>query len=147
MKVLIPTIVYVVMINFIGLYIASMIFIAFFMWWLGKYSPLIIAPVAIGVPAVLFVMFEIWFLVPCLRARWRPRSDTDRPPPHRRRWRRHRQTTEPGVAFDSAAPRHRVKILKNITRTPRDQRPAIWGGTQWKRSHLSLEALASSATR
>lgn len=64
LKVLVPTIVYVVLINFIGIYIASMIFIAFFMWWLGKYSPLVIAPVAIGVPAVLFVMFEIWFLVP-----------------------------------------------------------------------------------
>ncbi|MBA4789113.1 MAG: tripartite tricarboxylate transporter TctB family protein [Pseudomonadota bacterium] len=64
LKVLVPTIVYVVMINFIGIYIASMIFIAFFMWWLGKYSPAVIAPVAIGVPAVLFVMFEIWFLVP-----------------------------------------------------------------------------------
>ncbi|MEW6255834.1 MAG: tripartite tricarboxylate transporter TctB family protein [Pseudomonadota bacterium] len=64
LKVLVPTIVYVVVINFIGIYIASMIFIAFFMWWLGKYSPLVIAPVAIGVPAVLFVMFEIWFLVP-----------------------------------------------------------------------------------
>lgn len=64
LKVLVPTIVYVVLISFIGIYIASMIFIAFFMWWLGKYSPLVIAPVAIGVPAVLFVMFEIWFLVP-----------------------------------------------------------------------------------
>lgn len=64
LKVLVPTIVYVVLINFIGIYIASMIFIAFFMWWLGKYSPTIIAPVAIGVPSVLFVMFEIWFLVP-----------------------------------------------------------------------------------
>lgn len=64
LKVLVPTIVYVVLINFIGIYIASMIFIAFFMWWLGKYSPLVIAPVAIGVPAVLFMMFEIWFLVP-----------------------------------------------------------------------------------
>ncbi|WP_127090451.1 tripartite tricarboxylate transporter TctB family protein [Aquabacter cavernae] len=64
LKVLVPTIVYVVLINFIGIYIASMIFIAFFMWWLGKYSPMVIVPVAIGVPAVLFVMFEIWFLVP-----------------------------------------------------------------------------------
>lgn len=64
LKVLVPTIVYVVLINFIGIYIASMIFIAFFMWWLGKYSPAVILPVAIGVPAVLFVMFEIWFLVP-----------------------------------------------------------------------------------
>lgn len=64
LKVLVPTIVYVVLINFLGLYLSSMIFIAFFMWWLGKYPVKTILPVAIGVPLVLFVMFEIWFLVP-----------------------------------------------------------------------------------
>ena len=64
LKVLVPTIVYVVLINFLGLYLSSMIFIAFFMWWLGKYPVKIILPVAVGVPLVLFVMFEIWFLVP-----------------------------------------------------------------------------------
>lgn len=64
LKVLVPTLVYVVLINFIGLYVASMIFIGFFMWWLGKYKLPMIVPVAVGVPAMLFVMFEIWFLVP-----------------------------------------------------------------------------------
>ncbi|TCT08156.1 tripartite tricarboxylate transporter TctB family protein [Aquabacter spiritensis] len=64
LKVLVPTIAYVILINFIGIYFASMIFIAFFMWWLGKYKLPVILPVAIGVPLVLFVMFEIWFLVP-----------------------------------------------------------------------------------
>ena len=64
LKVLVPTIVYVVLIPFLGLYVASAVFIAFFMAWIGKYSPLIIAPVAVGVPLFLFVMFEIWFLVP-----------------------------------------------------------------------------------
>ena len=64
LKVLVPTVVYVVLIAFLGLYVASAVFIAFFMAWIGKYSPLIIAPVAVGVPLFLFVMFEIWFLVP-----------------------------------------------------------------------------------
>lgn len=64
MKVLVPTIVYVVVISFLGIYVASAIFIAFFMWWLGKYKAAIIVPVAIGVPLVLFMMFEVWFLVP-----------------------------------------------------------------------------------
>ncbi|MEP9367473.1 tripartite tricarboxylate transporter TctB family protein [Xanthobacter sp. VNH20] len=64
LKVLVPTIVYTVLITFIGIYFASAIFIAFFMWWLGKYKLPIILPVAIGVPLALFVMFEIWFLVP-----------------------------------------------------------------------------------
>ncbi|MFG1427015.1 tripartite tricarboxylate transporter TctB family protein [Roseixanthobacter glucoisosaccharinicivorans] len=64
LKVLVPTIVYAILITLIGIYVASVIFIAFFMWWLGKYKLPIILPVAIGVPLALFVMFEIWFLVP-----------------------------------------------------------------------------------
>lgn len=64
LQVLVPTIVFVALIPFIGIYFASAIFIAFFMRWLGKYPVKIIVPVAIGVPLVLFVMFEVWFLVP-----------------------------------------------------------------------------------
>jgi putative tricarboxylic transport membrane protein len=52
------------MIGFLGLYVSSAIFIAFFMSWLGKYPLYKIAPVAILIPIALFFMFEIWFLVP-----------------------------------------------------------------------------------
>ena len=34
------------------------------MYWLGKYPIQKILPVAILIPLALFVMFEIWFLVP-----------------------------------------------------------------------------------
>jgi putative tricarboxylic transport membrane protein len=64
LKVLVPTIVFVVLINFLGIYLASAIFIAFFMTWLGKYPVYKVVPIAIGVPVVLFMMFEVWFLVP-----------------------------------------------------------------------------------
>ncbi len=64
LQVLVPTIVYVGLISLLGIYVSSALFIAFFMWWLGKYRLQIILPVAIGVPLVLFVMFEVWFLVP-----------------------------------------------------------------------------------
>ncbi|MDI4665793.1 tripartite tricarboxylate transporter TctB family protein [Xanthobacter autotrophicus] len=64
MQVLVPTVAYVGLIFILGIYLASAVFIAFFMWWLGKYSPARIIPVAVGVPLALFVMFEIWFLVP-----------------------------------------------------------------------------------
>jgi hypothetical protein len=64
LQVLIPTILFVVLIAFIGIYFAAAIFIAFFMGWLGKYSIARIAPVAIVVPILLFFMFEVWFLVP-----------------------------------------------------------------------------------
>jgi len=63
-QVLLPTIVYVVMIGPLGIYVASAIFIAFFMWWLGKYPIYKIVPVALLVPLALFMMFEVWFLVP-----------------------------------------------------------------------------------
>jgi putative tricarboxylic transport membrane protein len=64
LKVLVPTIVYVVLIGYLGIYVASAIFIAFFMYWLGKYPIHRIAPIAVLVPLMLFMMFEVWFLVP-----------------------------------------------------------------------------------
>jgi hypothetical protein len=64
MSVLIPTTVYVGFIALLGIYVASIIYIAFFMWWLGKYDWLKIVPVALGVNVALFLMFEIWFKVP-----------------------------------------------------------------------------------
>ena len=64
LQVLIPSAVFVALIPWLGLYVASAIFIAFFMAWIGKYGPVTIVPIAIGVPVFLFVLFEIWFLVP-----------------------------------------------------------------------------------
>ncbi len=64
MSVLVPTTVYVGVIAFLGIYVASIIYIAFFMWWLGKYKWLTIVPVALGVNVAFFLMFEIWFKVP-----------------------------------------------------------------------------------
>jgi hypothetical protein len=66
--VMVPSIVYVALIvnpvYSLGIYEASAIFIAFFMRFLGKYSWPKIAGVAIGVMAVFFLMFEVWFKVP-----------------------------------------------------------------------------------
>ncbi len=64
LQVLIPTAAFVVLIGFLGIYVSAALFIAFFMWWLGKYPIYKILPVAILIPIALFVMFEIWFLVP-----------------------------------------------------------------------------------
>jgi len=64
LQVLIPTMGFVALIAFIGIYFAAAIFIMFFMAWLGKYPIVRILPVAIIVPVVLFMMFEVWFLVP-----------------------------------------------------------------------------------
>jgi len=64
LAVVIPTAIYVAAIPFIGLYVSSIVLIAFFMRWLGKYNWLIIATVAIGMPVMTYIVFEKWFLVP-----------------------------------------------------------------------------------
>ena len=64
LQVLIPATVFVVLSIYIGIYISMILFIGFFMYWHGRYLLLQILPVVIIVPAVLFVVFEIWFLVP-----------------------------------------------------------------------------------
>jgi hypothetical protein len=61
---LIPTAIFVVLALYIGIYISTFLFITYFMRWHGRYSYYKTLPVAICVPIVLFVVFEIWFLVP-----------------------------------------------------------------------------------
>lgn len=64
LQVLIPTAIFVAAIAYLGIYIASGLFIGIFMGWLGRYPIHKILPVAILVPLALFFMFEVWFLVP-----------------------------------------------------------------------------------
>ncbi|HET9044566.1 MAG TPA: tripartite tricarboxylate transporter TctB family protein [Burkholderiales bacterium] len=64
MKMLVPSIIYVILIKLAGIYVASTLFIAFFMRWLGKSPWAKTAAVALGVSVVFFVLFEVWFKVP-----------------------------------------------------------------------------------
>ncbi len=48
----------------LGIYLASALFIAAFMLFIGRESWLKSLLVGIGVPAVMFLLFERWFLVP-----------------------------------------------------------------------------------
>jgi putative tricarboxylic transport membrane protein len=64
LTVLWPMIVYVVLIKFIGIYVASALLIGFFMTRHGEHRLVTRAAVAIGVPLVFFLVFERWFLVP-----------------------------------------------------------------------------------
>jgi putative tricarboxylic transport membrane protein len=63
-SVLVPTAIYVALIPYTGIYVASALLIAVFMMWLGKYHWRVAIPTAIAVPIFTFAMFEIWFLVP-----------------------------------------------------------------------------------
>ena len=64
LQVLAPSIVFVLFIDYIGIYVAGCLFIASFMWWLGKYPLRTVAPVSVLIPLALFFLFEVWFLVP-----------------------------------------------------------------------------------
>jgi hypothetical protein len=64
LKMLVPSIAYAILIKFAGIYVASTLFIAFFMRWLGKSPWAKTAAVALGVSIVFFVLFEVWFKVP-----------------------------------------------------------------------------------
>jgi putative tricarboxylic transport membrane protein len=64
LAVLIPSVIFVALIGYIGIYIASGIFICAFMIMLGRQNPLKAIGVGAIVPVVLFLMFEKWFLVP-----------------------------------------------------------------------------------
>jgi putative tricarboxylic transport membrane protein len=64
LTVLIPAVLYAASIAWIGIYVSSVLFIAFFKRWLGKFAWWKAALVSVGVAVVLFLVFERWFLVP-----------------------------------------------------------------------------------
>lgn len=64
LAVFLPALVYVGAVQFLGLYVASAIYIALFMVVLGKFSPTKSVITALCVTVVFFLMFEVWFKVP-----------------------------------------------------------------------------------
>jgi putative tricarboxylic transport membrane protein len=64
LQVFVPTVVYVLAIEFVGIYVASTIFIAAFMRVMDKRSWWKVAVISVGVSATLFWLFEIQFMVP-----------------------------------------------------------------------------------
>ena len=67
MAIFLPCVVYVAAMQLLGLYVASVIFIAIFMKWQGKFGIVKSIVTSVVVVAVLFVMFEIWFKVPLIK--------------------------------------------------------------------------------
>jgi len=67
LSVLVPATVYVLGVSFLGLYVASAIYIALFMVVLGKYSWVKSVLIALAVNTLFFFMFEVWFKVPLFK--------------------------------------------------------------------------------
>jgi hypothetical protein len=74
MAVLLPALVYVLAVQFLGLYVASAVYIALFMIILGKFSPLKSVITSFIVIALFFFMFEVWFKVPLFKGQFAPLS-------------------------------------------------------------------------
>ena len=64
LMVLVPTIVYVLAIQLVGIYVASAVFVAAFMRVMDKRSWPKVVLISIGMSATLFWLFEIQFMVP-----------------------------------------------------------------------------------
>jgi len=67
MSVLVPAIVYVMAIQWFGIYLASAVYIAGFMIWLGNYAWWSSALMGIATSAAVFMLFEVWFQVPLFK--------------------------------------------------------------------------------
>ena len=72
LSVFVPAIFYVVVIAFVGIYVASAIYIAVFMIILGKYPAWKAAVIGVLVSAAFFAMFEVWFKVPLYKGTLHP---------------------------------------------------------------------------
>jgi putative tricarboxylic transport membrane protein len=72
LSVLLPAAVYVLFVQLIGIYVASALYIALFMVWLGKYTRLKSAAVGLAVSVSVFLLFEVWFKVPLYKGAYDP---------------------------------------------------------------------------
>ena len=64
LTVLIPTAIYAALVTWIGIYASSVLFIGFFMRWLGRYPWWKVIGVSVVTVMAFYVIFEKWFKVP-----------------------------------------------------------------------------------
>ncbi len=70
MSVLIPATVYVLGVQLFGIYLASAVYIAVFMVWLGKYSWIKSIALGLTISVAVYFMFEVWFKVSLHKGSW-----------------------------------------------------------------------------
>ena len=64
LRIVLPATLMVILITPLGLYVASALYMAFYMRWVGRHRWPTTMAVAVGLSVVTFVIFERWFLVP-----------------------------------------------------------------------------------
>ena len=63
LQVFIPTLLFCIATQFLGLYVASFVLIAGFMWWIGNIQPWVSLLTSLIFTVAMFVTFEIFFNV------------------------------------------------------------------------------------
>ena len=61
---LLPSVGFVVLVQWLGLYVATALFLGFYMRWIGRYGWVPVLLLGVLFPVVTFLVFEKWFLVP-----------------------------------------------------------------------------------
>lgn len=64
LAVLVPTAIYAALIGWLGIYVASILFVGIFMRWLGKDPWWKVLAVSVANSVVFFLIFEVWFSIP-----------------------------------------------------------------------------------
>jgi putative tricarboxylic transport membrane protein len=64
LQVLWPATAMVLLINYVGLYVAAGLYLGFYMKWVGRHSWLAVVVLSVAIPVTTFMIFELWFLVP-----------------------------------------------------------------------------------
>ena len=64
LKVLVPATAAVVLMQFVGLYVAAALYMGFYMRLVGRHTWFVVVAIAMLVPVATFLVFETWFLVP-----------------------------------------------------------------------------------
>jgi len=64
LTVLIPTAIYAALVTWFGIYASSVLFIGFFMRWLGNYAWWKAVVTSLVTMVAFYVVFEMWFKVP-----------------------------------------------------------------------------------
>ena len=72
LSVFLPALLYVLAVQFLGLYVASAVYIALFMVILGKFSWVKSVMISLTVMTLFFFMFEVWFKVPLFKGQFEP---------------------------------------------------------------------------
>jgi hypothetical protein len=63
-KVLWPAAALVLLTQIVGLYVATLLYVGFYMRWVGGHSWRAVAALSLALPVATFLIFEKWFLVP-----------------------------------------------------------------------------------